>query len=490
MARQSHDVIILGGGAGGLTAAVGCAQLGMKTALIDKERLGGDCLYYGCVPSKTLLKTASVYHLARESERYGLPHVDLPPVDMAAVNARIAGVVGEIEKNDSAERFEKLGAEVFFGNAEFTSSHEIRINDEQTLSAPKIIVATGSSPASIPVPGLEEAGYITNVDAFSLPSLPRRLVTIGAGPIGVELSQAFRRLGAEVTIMDVAPQVLPREDIDMADVVRDRLEAEGIKLRLGISIARVERADPTNVAGSVKRIILKTDGGEEVVEADEILLAVGRKGNVDGLGLEIAGVDTERSFITVDSKLRTSQKHILAVGDVNGRYLFTHVAGAEGSVAVRRIALHAGGSMNYRRVPWVTYTDPELASVGYNELRATEAGIQYKTLVEPFSSSDRALAEGEPHGKIKVLLDAKDRVIGTQIVGYHAGDLIMPSLFAYGSSWKARDLMGPIYPYPTMGEIHRKTMSNYMAPKLFNDKIRGILRFLFRHRGTGGEGYK
>lgn len=511
MAKHSHDVIILGGGAGGLTVAAGCAQLGMKTALIDKERLGGDCLYYGCVPSKTLLKTASVHHLTGQAERFGLPRIDQPPVDMSAVNTRIASVVREIEKHDSPERFENLGAEVLFGSATFASPNEIRLNDEHTLSAPKIVLATGSSPATIPVPGLEEAGYTTNVDAFSLPSLPRRLVTIGAGPIGVELSQAFARLGANVTIIDIAPQVLPHEDADMAAVVRERLEADAITLRLGVSVARVESANGSGAAvspgaivtpgvsstsgaaaapGRVKRIILATDSGEEVIEADEILLAVGRKGNTDGLGLDIAGVEVEAGFVKVDSKLRTSQKHILAVGDVNGRFLFTHVAGAEGSVAVRRLALHMGASMNYQRVPWVTYSDPEFASVGYNEARAKEAGIAYKALIEPFSSSDRALAEGEPHGKIKVLLDAKERVIGTQIVAHHAGDLIIPSLFAVGSSWKPRNLMGPIYPYPTMGEIHRKIASNHMAPKLFNDRVRGILRFLFRHRGTGGEGYK
>jgi pyruvate/2-oxoglutarate dehydrogenase complex dihydrolipoamide dehydrogenase (E3) component len=257
MARYTHDVIIVGGGAGGLTAAVGCAQLGMKTALIDKERFGGDCLHYSCVPSKTLLKSATVYHQAREAERFGLPAMELPAVDMTRINSRIAAVIAEIAVHDSPERFQKLGAEVFLGNVEFVSPHELSFNGDQTLSAPRIILATGSSPRSLPIPGLEETGYITNLDAFSLAALPSRIVTIGAGPIGLELSQAFSRLGAGVTILDVAPQVLPREDEDMADVIRQRMVKDGIAFRLGVSIARIEKQ------GSTKRVVLKTDSGED-----------------------------------------------------------------------------------------------------------------------------------------------------------------------------------------------------------------------------------
>lgn len=485
MARYSHDVIILGGGSGGLTAAVGCAQLGMKTALVDKERLGGDCLHYGCVPSKTLIRTATIAQQAREAERYGLPRLEPGPVDMAAVNARIADVIEGIAVHDSPERFRRLGAEVFLGHAELTSPHEVRLNGSETLSAAKIILATGSSPRVIPFPGLEEAGYITNLDAFSLDRLPGRLVTIGAGPIGLELSQAFARLGSRVTVIDVAPQVLPREDADMADVVAARAVGDGVAFRLGAKVERVERD------GSTKRIVLtNAEGSQETIDADEILVAVGRQGNTSGLGLEAAGVEVEKSFVTVNSKLQTSQKHILGVGDVNGRFLFTHVAGAEGSVAVRRVALHAGGSMDYRTVPWVTYTEPELASVGYNEARAKEAGIDYHAVVESYASNDRARAEGETQGRIKILLDRRDRVIGTQIVGLHAGELLAPSLYAVSSGWKARQLMGVTYPYPTLSELQRKAVSGYMAPRLFNDRIRGLLRFVFRYRGDGGEGYE
>lgn len=481
MPKYTHDVVVLGGGAGGLTAASGCAQLGLKTALIEKEHLGGDCLYYGCVPSKSLLQTASVYYNARTASRYGLPSFEPPEVNMSDVNARVQSVIQAIAHHDSPERFEGLGAEVMFGSPRFISPHEVSI-DGKTVSAKSFVIATGSSPRSVPIPGLEETGYITNLDIFSLEDRPNRLAVIGAGPIGVEMSQAFTRLGSSVTLMDLATQILPKEDADMAAFVERRLADEGATLKLGVSIKRIE------AGGGAKRVIVEKDGTEEVVEADEILLSAGRIGNTSELDLEKAGVAVERSYITTNSKLQSSQKHILAVGDCNGRYLFTHVAGAEGSVAVRRIALHAGGSMNYQNVPWCTYTDPELASVGYNEQRASEAGIDYHAVSEPFSSVDRAHAEGETDGLIKLLLDKKGKIIGTQIVGHHAGELILPSLFAANDGWKVGKLMGPIVPYPTMGEIQRKAASSYMAPRLFNDKVRGILRFLFRYRGRGPHG--
>jgi pyruvate/2-oxoglutarate dehydrogenase complex dihydrolipoamide dehydrogenase (E3) component len=479
MARFTHDVIVIGGGAGGLVTTVGCAQLGMKTAIVERNRLGGDCLYHGCVPSKTLLRTASVYRQATEFERYGLPKVNLPDVRMADVNRRVHGVIEEIAQHDSKERFESLGAEVYMGQPRFLSPHEVEV-DGQTLSAKSIVISTGSSPRGLPIPGLEEAGYITNLDVFDLEERPRALVVIGAGPIGSEMAHAFARLGSEVTVLDVAPQVLPREDADMAALVQRRMEADGVTFRLGVKITRVDR-------DGADRIIHVEDNGEEIsLRADRLLVAAGRTGNIDGLDLGKAGVATEKGFIPTNSKLQTSQKHILAVGDVNGRYLFTHVAGAEGSVAVRRIALHVGGTMNYRNVPWVTYTDPELASIGYNEKAATEAGIDYHLVTQELSGNDRAHAEGEPEGVVKMLLDRKDRVIGTQIAALHAGDLLLPSIFAVGKGWKLKDVMSPIYPYPTLGEIHKKAASGYMAPKLFNTRVRKLLRALTLGRSHRG----
>ena len=484
MAAYTHDILIIGGGAGGLVAAVGCAQLGLKTAIIDKERLGGDCLYYGCVPSKTLLKAATVYHQARNFSKYGLPAATLPEVDMAAVTAHVQSVISGIAQHDAPERFEKMGIDVYFGNARFVSPHEVAIDGGSKLSARSMVISTGSSPRSLPIPGLADTGYITNLDIFSLQQRPKRLVVIGAGPIGIEMTQAFLRLGSSVSTVDVAPRILTKDDADMTQLVHDGILAEGGDLRLGASIKRVE-ADRGE-----KRVVLEGPDGEEVITGDEILLAAGRKGNVDGLELEKAGVEVERGFIKTDSKLRTSQRHILGVGDVNGHYLFTHIASAEGSVAVRRLGLRIGGSMNYRSVPWVTYTDPEVASIGYNEQSAQEAGIPYNVIRQDMDSNDRANAEVEPRGTMKILIDKKERVIGTQITALHASDLLLPSLFAVSESWKVSALMKPIFPYPTLGEIHKKGVSGYMAPKLFNQRVRRILRFLHRYRGevpTEGE---
>ncbi len=478
MARFTHDILVVGGGAAGLTTASGSAQLGLKTALVEKAHLGGDCLYYGCVPSKALLRTASVYHEMRSSARFGLPPVIPPPVDMGAVNARVQSVIAAIAHHDSPERFTSLGTDVYFGSPRFVSPHEVELADGTRLSASKVVLAVGSSPRGLPVPGLADVGYITNVDVFSLSELPPRMVVIGAGPIGIEMAQAFSRLGSKVSVVDVADQILIKEDADVAGIVQRRLEADGVDVYVGASIARVE-------AGPNGKTVVLAGSPERRLEADQILVATGRQGNTADLDLDHAGVTVERSFIPVDSTLRTAQRHIMAIGDCNGQYLFTHVAGAEGSVAVRRFALGVGGTIDYRAVPWCTYTDPEIASVGHNERSATEAGIRYDVIRQPFDAVDRAQAEGETDGVMKILVGPKGRVIGTQIVGPHAGELLGPALFAVTGRWKPSALMGPIYPYPTVLESYKKAVGGSLAPRLFNDRVRSILRFLHRYRGSG-----
>jgi len=484
MGRYSHDVMILGGGAGGLTAASGCAQLGLKTALVEKERLGGDCLYYGCVPSKSLIKSARVFQQIRDAEAFGLPKTQAPPADLGRVMERVQGVIDAIAVHDSPERFRKLGAEVYFGRPEFRSPHEVRLEDGTLLSARSIILATGSSPKLIPIPGLEEGGFLTNVDVFGLRELPRRLITIGAGPIGIELSQAFLRLGSRVTIIDVAPQVLPIEDEDMASLVQRRLESEGAQFFLG---AKIQGVSGGGAAGARRLVLRDREGREQTLEAEAILLAVGRQGNTEGLNLEAAGVEIERGFVKADRSLSTTQKHILAVGDCNGRLLFTHVAGAEGSVAVRRVAFRLPARMSYDQVPWVTYTDPEIASVGLNEKRAREAGIEVSVETAEFRDNDRALAEAEAEGRIKILLDRKGRIVGTQIAGLHAGDLLAPAIHALRRKAGMGEFLSPIYPYPTLAEIYRKAAGNYYAPRVFNPRVRRLLRLFFHYKGAGPE---
>ena len=493
MSKYSHDIIIIGGGAAGLTAASGASQLGLKTALFEKERTGGDCLYYGCVPSKTLLKSASLYHQAGLFPAYGLPELIRGSVDLKAVMSRVHDVISKIEEHDSAERFERLGAEVYKGPPRFISPHEI-ILDGKVFSAASIVISTGSSPFIPEIKGLAEAGYITNKDVFSLERLPSSLVVIGGGPIGVELGQAFLRLGSKVTIISSSSRLLSKEDDDMAKVIEDQLIKEGaviINNAKALSAAVSTSPASSSVPGGMKEVLYsKADNPGQTFKAqgELILAAAGREGNTEGLDLEKAGVETRGSFIPVNEKLRTGQKHIYAIGDVNGNHLFTHVAGAEGSFVIKKAVLHLPGKFSYNNVPWCTYSDPELASIGYNEKRAKEAGIRFNTVISFLDDIDRAQAEHRTEGKIKILIDKKERVIGTQIAGAGAGDLILPSLYAVTRKYRLMEIMSPIYPYPTMGEIQKKAASVYYGPKFFNSKTRKILKKIFGYRGNGPVG--
>ena len=478
MAKFSHDVIIIGGGAGGLVATVGCSRLGLKTALVERhKKLGGDCLFYGCVPSKSLLRSATVYHQANNFKKFGLPAVNTPPANLAAVNRRVQSVINTISATDSIERFEGFGAEVIIGEGRFLNEHEVRIDGKRTISAPKIVVATGSGPAHPPIPGLKEAGYITNLDIFSMKKLPRHLMIIGAGPIGVEMGMAFSRLGSKVSIIDMSDHILIKDDADMTAVVEKELTECGAACLFQGAIDRIEKK------GTDKIIHYTQDGKKKRVIGDCILVSAGRVGHTATLELDKAGVNTNRSYIPTNDKLQSSMKHIYAIGDCNGKFLFTHMASAEASVIVRRVALRIGGRINYRAVPWVTYTDPELASVGYNENFAQRAGLKYDTIITPFEHNDRALAEGAAEGKIKILIDNKDKVLGVQIVGYHAGDLLTSALFAVNQRWKASTFLSPIYPYPTTGDIYKRAVGMHIAPRLFNDKVRFFLRLLHGYRG-------
>lgn len=471
----SHDVIVIGGGAAGLSAAAGTAQLGLKTALIDRDKLGGDCLHFGCVPSKSLIKTADYYYELKNSKELGLPEIIRPNIDIETINQRIQKIIKTIEHHDSPERFKKLGCEVYLDSVRFLDRHTVITGDGKKMSAKKIIVATGSSPRMPVVKGLVETGFITNRDAFSLKKLPTHLITIGSGPIGIELSQAFLRLGVKVSLITHSANILSKDDKDMTDYVKDDLVESGVNITFNSKILKVEKCDNEKV------VHYSVDGKNYTIKGDEILLAVGREGNSEGLDLEKIGVKLKHKYIVVDKYLRSTVKNIMAIGDINGQYLFTHVAGAEASIAIKKTVFGLKSTMNYSKVPWCTYTKPEIASIGYNELRAKKDGIKYTVVEANIEDNDRAHAEGKTVGKIKVLIDKKERVIGTQIVADHAGELILPSIMTLGK--KLMTLMSPIYPYPTLGEIHRKVAGNYYGPKLFNKKIRKVLRFLFHYRG-------
>lgn len=478
MADYDYDIGIIGGGAAGLTVASGAAQLGAKTLLVEKEKaLGGDCLYYGCVPSKTLIKTAYVYHLMKNGPQFGLPAVSPPPVDFREVSSRISSVIGVIQKHDSVERFCKLGAKVEFGNPVFTDEHAIDLGGK-SISARTWVIATGSSSEAPPIKGLDKTPYLTNRDIFYLDKLPASMIVLGGGPVAVEMAQAFCRLGTKVTVVQRSSQILSKEDRDMADIVKQELEKEGVSFQMNVSVVRV------GDLGRAREVVIKNAEGETIsLKAEAILLALGHTPNVDGLGLDSIGVESDRKGIKVNSYLRTSHKHIYAAGDVIGGYQLTHVAGYEGGVVLSNAIFHLPKKTNYTQVPWCTYTHPELANIGMNEKRAQKAGIDYSVWSEEFNGNDRALAEGESVGRIKLLLDSKEKPLGVQILGLHAGDLVSEWVAIMNGGVGLSKIASAIHPYPTLGEINKKVTGSVFSPKIFSDTVRKGLKFFFSFKG-------
>jgi pyruvate/2-oxoglutarate dehydrogenase complex dihydrolipoamide dehydrogenase (E3) component len=478
MTNFDYDIGIIGGGAAGLTVAAGASRLGAKTLLVEKEKeLGGDCLHFGCVPSKTLIKSAKVYHMLKHAERYGLPRVEVPPVDFAQVSARIRSVIGVIQKHDSEERFCGLGAKVEFGSPQFSDEHSIRLNG-RSVSAKTWVIATGSSAAVPPISGLDRTPFITNREIFYLDRLPASMIILGAGPIGSEMSQAFARLGTQVTVVDMGHQILPKEDRDLADAVQRTLETEGVRFQLNATIEEVKDL------GHGREVRFRTaDRQSRSLSAETVLVALGRKANVDGLGLERAGVEMDRRGIPVDSRQRTSRRHIFAAGDVTGGFQFTHAAGYMGGIVVSNAVFHLPRKADFSWLPWCTYTDPPLASIGMNEKAAKAAGIDYDLWTEEFQGNDRSLAEGEDSGKIKMLLSSDGKPLGVQILGPNAGDLLAEWVAVLNGKIKLATLAAAVHPYPTMAEINKRVAGNYFSEKIFSEKVRKGLKLIFQFKG-------
>jgi pyruvate/2-oxoglutarate dehydrogenase complex dihydrolipoamide dehydrogenase (E3) component len=480
MAQYDYDLGIIGGGAAGLTAAAGGAQFGAKTILIEKSpRLGGDCLHFGCVPSKTLIRTASVWALAKRSREFGLPGMTLPPVDLGDVMDRVRSVIDRIQRHDSVERFCALGAEVRFGEPTFADEHVV-IVDGQRIAAKNWIIATGSSPVAPPVEGLKEVPFWTNETVFSQRILPSRLIVLGGGPIGLEIAQAFGRLGSKVIIVEFMDQILGPEDRDLAELLRTRLEEEGNEIHVSTKALKVE------MRGSTILLTVAPASGKEdswVIEGDALFIATGRKPNIDNLGLEAAGITFTPRSIPTDERMRTNIRHIYACGDVNGQFPFTHVAGYEAGIALTNAILHLPRKADYGKIGWCTYTDPEVASIGLNEKRAKKEGVAYRIKEELFEQNDRALAEGETPGKIKMLVSPKGELLGCQIMGAHAGEIIHEWILAVYGGMKVSKIAGAVHIYPTVSEISKRVAGSLFAEKLFSDRTKSVLRFMFQLKG-------
>jgi pyruvate/2-oxoglutarate dehydrogenase complex dihydrolipoamide dehydrogenase (E3) component len=478
MAGFDYDIGIIGGGAAGLTVAAGASQLGAKTLLVEREKeLGGDCLHFGCVPSKTLIKSAKVYHMLKHAESYGLPAVEVPPVDFGRIAARIRAVIAVIQKHDSEERFCGLGAKVEFGNPEFSDEHRIRLNG-RSISAKTWVIATGSSAAVPHISGLDRTPFITNREIFYLDRLPASMIILGAGPIGTEMSQAFARLGTQVSVIDMGHQILPKEDRDLADAVQKTLEAEGVRFHLNSAIEEV------NDLGHTRAVRIRTaDRQSQSLSAETVLVALGREANVDGLGLDRAGVEFDRRGIRVDARQRTSRKHIFAAGDVTGGFQFTHAAGYMGGIVVSNAVFHLPRKANFAWLPWCTYTDPALASIGMNEKAAKAAGIDYDLWTEDFQGNDRSLAEGEGSGKIKLLLNSGGKPLGVQILGNNAGELLAEWVAVLNGKVKLATLAAAVHPYPTTAEINKRVAGNFFSEKIFSERVRKGLKLIFQFKG-------
>ncbi|HEX6554902.1 MAG TPA: dihydrolipoyl dehydrogenase [Ktedonobacteraceae bacterium] len=436
-----YDMTIIGGGSGGLIAARTAAALGANVLLIDKEELGGDCLHYGCVPSKSMIHVAKVVQQAKTSSKFGLRPTSLG-VDMAKVSEYIQGVIGRVAE---AEKIYTENVTVKFGQVSFDSSTELSLNDE-SISSRNTLIATGSRPRVPEVEGLEESGYWTNESVFDLTQLPASLIVVGGGPVGVELGQAFERLGSQVTIIQGPERILPREDPEVSAVVSSVLISEGINI---VTNARFVKADRN---GTKKVVVARQSDQLLTFEADKILLATGRRPNVEGLNLEVAGIKYDDKAIKVNEYLQTSASNILAIGDVIGGYLFSHVAAYQAGVAVRNALVpFTKKKVDYRVVPWCTFTDPEAARVGLTPEEAEKQRKQVRIVKFPWANIDRAQTEGETIGFIKlVLAGKKDEIVGAHMVGARSGEMLGEMALAMQHNLTLNDILGTIHAYPTM----------------------------------------
>jgi pyruvate/2-oxoglutarate dehydrogenase complex dihydrolipoamide dehydrogenase (E3) component len=465
------DICVIGAGAGGLSVAAAAAAFGVPVVLVEKNKLGGECLYTGCVPSKALIAAARRAHDISQAGAFG---VSAHPVsiDFAKVHQHVQDVIVAIAPNDSKERFTGLGVRVIEAAARFKDPNTVVAGDSE-IAARRFVIATGSSPLIPDIAGLESVPYLTNETVFDLATRPEHLIVIGGGPIGLELAQAFRRLGAAVTVLEAAAP-LAREDPECAQVVLDALTREGVDIRSPVALARVE------AAGAKVNVVLRDGDGERTITGSHLLVATGRTANTGGLGLEQAGITCDRRGIAVDSGLKTTNKRVYAIGDVAGHGQFTHLANYQAGLVIRNALFRLPAAMNEDIVPRVTFTDPELAQVGLTEGEAKARGGPIRVLRWPYHENDRAQAERATIGHIKVVTDRRGRVLGATIVGAGAGELIATWALITTKRSNIRTLLGIIIPYPTLAETGKRAAMTYFTAGLTSVWVRRIIALLRR----------
>ncbi|HKA74843.1 MAG TPA: FAD-dependent oxidoreductase [Xanthobacteraceae bacterium] len=465
------DICVIGAGSGGLSVAAAAAAFGVPVVLIEKGKMGGDCLNYGCVPSKALIAAARRAELAHRAAPFGVTGLRAN-VDFAKVHDHIHGVIAAIAPNDSRERFTGLGVQVIEGAARFKDRRTVVVGDQE-IKARRFVIAAGSAPAIPPIPGLDATPHLTNETVFDLKQCPAQLVVIGAGPVGLELAQAFRRLGADVTVLEIA-RPLAKDDPECAAVVLDQLTREGIKIRAGIEIVRAEPVPPK------VRVVIRAGGAEEAIDGTHLLVAAGRRPNTEGLDLAAAGIKYGPRGIVVNRRLLTSNRRVFAIGDAIGAAAFTHVANYHAGIVIRRALFRLPAKVNEDVIPWVTYCDPELAQVGLTEEAARKRYRKVRIMRASFHDNDRAQAERETRGHVKVIATRKGVIVGATIVGAHAGELIATWALAVQQGLKVRALGELIVPYPTLAEAGKRAAIGYFTPDLTRPLLRRIIAFLRR----------
>jgi pyruvate/2-oxoglutarate dehydrogenase complex dihydrolipoamide dehydrogenase (E3) component len=468
--RRRYDLVVIGGGTAGLVSAIGSAGVGAKVALVERRLLGGDCLNVGCVPSKAVLRSARAIGEVRRAAALGI-HIGSIESDFAAIMARMRDRRAEISPHDSARRLQHAGVDVFFGNGRFTSDRTIEV-DGRSLHFTRAVIATGGRPTAPHVPGFDSVRYLTNETVFWLTELPKRLLVIGAGPIGCELAQAFARFGSAATIFDVAPRVLPNEDADASAILHRRLVEDGITFGLGVKLLEV--------TANGGEIALRYDhaGGIGRAVGDRMLVAAGRAPNVENLGLDAAGVAVSNQGVIVNDRLQTSNRRIYAAGDVCSRFKFTHAADAMARIVIQNALFYGRRRVSALVIPWCTYTDPEIAHVGAYEAEAREQGHRVETITIPLSDVDRAIVDDERDGFVRVHHE-RGRLLGCTIVAAHAGEMIAEPTFALAHGGTLGDLSATIHPYPTQTEALRMAGDTYRRSRL-TPRVKRWLDHYFR----------
>jgi pyruvate/2-oxoglutarate dehydrogenase complex dihydrolipoamide dehydrogenase (E3) component len=475
--RLKPDICVIGAGSGGLSVAAAAAAFGVSVVLIEKGKMGGDCLNTGCVPSKSLIAAGKHARAIAQGGAFGVSAPTLD-VDFGKVNEHVHGVIAAIAPNDSKERFAGLGVHVIEGTARFKNKKTVVLGDGTEIRARRFVIATGSSPALPEIPGLATTPHLTNETVFDLTTRPEHLIVIGAGPVGLELAQAFRRLGSAVTVLE-AERALAREDAECAQVVLDALAREGVDVRESVAVLRVEGIDAEGMDSKVK-VAIRNGDAEQAIAGSHLLVATGRRANADGLGLDQAGIASDAVGICVDSRLKTANKRVYAIGDVAGMGQFTHLANYHAGLVIRNALFRQRAELNEDLIPRVTFTDPELAQVGLTEAEARERRIALRVLRWPYHENDRAQAERTTAGHIKVVTDRKGKILGATIVGATAGEMITSWTLAVSEKLNIRAFAGIVVPYPTLAEIGKRAAMTYFTPGLTSNWVRRIIGLLRR----------